>query len=152
MNAGDLIGPIGGARGTARLQFVRHLVEMLVAMVAGMFISAAIFLAVVSMTVDQALRQHPVLFVIVQAAGMTAPMVAWMRHRGHLWRPCAEMGGAMILPAGLLIGLRTAHAIDGPICGSYCALALAAMVVVMLYRRDEYGMRAAFQPAGRLGL
>jgi hypothetical protein len=90
------------------------------------------------MTLDEGLRRHAVPFTLVMAFSMTVPMVAWMRHRGHAWRICTEMAAAMVLPAVPLIGLRVAHVISGPICGSYCALSVVAMVLIMLYRRSEY--------------
>jgi hypothetical protein len=62
---------------------------MALAMMVGMIASAAVFLSAVGMTVDEALRQHAVLFVVVQAFGMTVAMVAWMRYRGQAWRSCS---------------------------------------------------------------
>src|SRR5690349_24462400 len=123
--------------------FLRHLLEMTLSMLAGMMISGAGFLSAVGMTADQALRRHAVLFVVVQAFGMTVAMVAWMRHRGHDWRSCSEMGAAMVAPAIPLILLRLVGTISGPICGAYCALGVAAMVLVMVYRRSDYGSTAA---------
>ena len=107
------LGHIGGG-GT----FVRHLLEMVAAMMVGMMASAAIFLSAVGMTADAALRRHAVLFVVVQAVGMTVAMIAWMRYRGHAWRGCSEMAAAMVVPAIPLIGLRLAGVINGPICGA----------------------------------
>jgi hypothetical protein len=131
-------GHIGGNSG-----FARHLFEMVAAMMVGMVASAAIFLTAVGMTADMAMRRHAVLFVVMQAVGMTATMTAWMRHRGHAWRGSSEMAAAMIVPALPLIGLRLAGAISGPICGTYCAFTFVAMVVVMFYRRHDYGLATA---------
>lgn len=83
--------------------FGRHLLEMAAAMMIGMVASAAIFVTALGTTVDEALRSHAVLFVVVQALGMTVAMVAWMRHRGHGWRACVEMTAAMVIPAVPLI-------------------------------------------------
>jgi hypothetical protein len=128
--------------------FFRHLVEMTLAMMVGMIVSAAVFLGAVGMTAAQAMREHAVLFVVLQALGMTVAMVAWMRHRGHRWRSCSEMGAAMVIPAIPLISLRLVGTISGPICGTYCALSIAAMVLVMLYRRSDYRGSATAIPAG----
>jgi hypothetical protein len=49
------------------------------------------------------------------------------------------MAAAMVVPAVALICLRVAGAIGGPICGVYCISTVAAMVVLMLYRRHDYG-------------
>jgi hypothetical protein len=120
-------------------RFLRHLFEMALAMMAGMMVSAAIFLSAVGMTAAQAMRGHAVLFVILQASGMTVAMVAWMRHRRQTWRSCSEMAAAMVIPAVPLICLRLLDVISGPICGVYCFATIVAMVVVMLYRRNDYG-------------
>lgn len=133
----------GGRRTSGSGGFFRHFVEMTLAMMVGMIVSAAVFLSAVGMTAAQAMRQHAVLFVVLQALGMTIAMVAWMRHRGHGWRSCSEMGAAMVVPAIPLILLRLAGTISGPICGAYCALSILAMVLVMLYRRSDYGSAAS---------
>ena len=132
-----------GGRTNGGTRFGRHLLEMVLAMMVGMLISAAVFLSIVGMTADHAMRQHAVLFVVLQAIGMTAAMVAWMRHRRHAWEGCAEMAAAMALPAVPLIALRLVDVISGPICGAYCGLTLVAMVLLMLYRRSDYGVMAA---------
>lgn len=126
-------------RGARNFHFLRHLVEMTLAMMVGMVASAAVFLATVGMTVDEALRRHAALFVLAQAFGMTVAMVVWMRHRGHGRRSCSEMAAAMVVPALVLIALRMLDVISGPICGVYCMSTLAAMVLVMLSRPSEYG-------------
>jgi cation transport ATPase len=118
--------------------FLQHLLEMTLAMVVGMMASAAIFLTPVGMTAEEALRQHAVLFVVVQALGMSAAMVGWMRYRGHAWRGCSEMAAAMVVAAVPLILLRLTGVISGPICGVYCLASVIAMVLVMLYRRGDY--------------
>jgi hypothetical protein len=129
---------LGGRRTSKSARFLRHLLEMGLAMMVGMIVSAAVFLTAVGMTVDEALRQHAVLFVVVQAFGMTVAMVAWMRHRGQEWRSCSEMAAAMVVPAVALICLRLLDVISGPICGVYCISTVVAMVLVMLYRRSGY--------------
>jgi membrane protein YdbS with pleckstrin-like domain len=119
--------------------FPRHLVEMGLAMMIGMLVSAAIFLSAIGMTAAEAMREHAVLFVVLQAIGMTVPMVAWMRHRRHTWKSSSEMAVVMAVPAIPLIGLRLLDVISGPICGLYCLATVIAMVAVMLYRRSDYG-------------
>lgn len=111
------------------------------AMMAGMMISAAIFLTAVGMTADQAMREHAVLFVVLQALGMTVAMVAWMRHRRHSWRSSSEMAAAMVVPGVPLICLRLLDVISGPICGVYCLATIVAMAAVMLHRRSDYGAK-----------
>ena len=130
--------------------FLRHLFEMALAMMAGMMVSAAIFLSAVGMTAAEAMREHAVLFVVLQAIGMTVAMVTWMRHRRHTWRSSSEMAAAMVIPAVPLICLRLLDVISGPICGVYCFTTIAAMVVVMLYRRADYGLAASASRPSRL--
>jgi len=136
-SAAQRIGPAHDRHG-----FLRHLLEMGVAMMVGMLVSATIFLSAVGMTAAEAMREHAVLFVILQAVGMTVAMVAWMRHRRHSWRSSSEMATAMIVPAVPLICLRLLDIISGPICGVYCLATIVAMVALMLYRRNDYGATA----------
>jgi uncharacterized membrane protein YhaH (DUF805 family) len=123
--------------------FGRHLLEMGLAMMIGMIVSAAIFLTAVGMTAEEAMREHAVLFVVLQALGMTVAMVAWMRRRRHTWRSSSEMALAMVIPAVPLICLRLLDIISGPICSFYCLATIVAMIALMLYRRSDYGAAAA---------
>lgn len=45
-------------------------------MIIGMMVSATIFLSAVGMTAAEPMREHAVLFVVLQAVGMTTTMVA----------------------------------------------------------------------------
>ncbi len=118
--------------------FWRHFVEMLVAMALGMFAGLTVFLVVVQMTFEEALVQHPSLILLVMGISMTVPMVAWMRHRGHGWRACGEMGAAMIVPMVPFLLLVWFGVTKSAMCGAYCALTVPAMLALMFYRRDEY--------------
>ena len=57
------------------------------------------------------------------------------------------MAAAIVVPAVALVCLRVAGIVSGPICGGYCALTVFAMVLVMLYRRSDYGGIARAAPA-----
>jgi hypothetical protein len=122
--------------------FGRHLLEMGLAMMVGMIVSAALFLTAVGMTAEEGMREHAVLFVVLQALGMSVAMVAWMRHRRHSWRSSWEMATAMVVPAVPLICLRLLDVISGPICSLYCLATIVAMVILMLHRRSIYGATA----------
>ncbi len=95
---------------TETKRFVRHYVEMVVVMFAGM--------GVLYLPAEWALNAFGSGWseladdgmLLVMAATMVIPMVAWMAWRGHSRRANAEMAGAM----------------------------LAAMLVAMLLRADEY--------------
>ena len=114
--------------------FLSHLFEMLLAMMLGMFAGGALFVAATGNSTQDAIENHAVAFV----SAMTAPMIAWMRHRNHPWNVCLEMSAAMVAPAIALCVLRIADVISGGVCGAYCGLSLVAMVGVMVYRRDYY--------------
>jgi hypothetical protein len=130
-----------GRHSSPLLHFARHLLEMIVSMMIGMFVGAAIFLtATGGLTPVQGMTRYPVLFVLVMAFAMTAPMIAWMRFRGHGARSCYEMTASMALPAVLLICLYWLGVISAPICGAYCGLSFVAMIVLMVYRRSDYAM------------
>lgn len=121
-----------------RSGFWRHFAEMIVAMAVGMLVGVAIFLTVVGMTFDEALVQLPTATLIVVAFSMTVPMVAWMRHRGHGWRDCSEMGAAMVIPVIPFLCLVWFGVTESAQCAGYCALSVVAMLTLMLYRRSRY--------------
>jgi multisubunit Na+/H+ antiporter MnhG subunit len=63
-------------------QFIRHYVEMVVAMMAGMFVlggAFALLLAAFGVDVGSWSSDKPELLLLGLAFTMTAPMVAWMR-------------------------------------------------------------------------
>jgi len=136
----DLALPPKGSHKGHRSRFWRHFLEMILAMVVGMIAAAAIFLTIVRVTWKEALIQYPVQSLLVVAAGMTVPMVAWMRHRGHGWRSCSEMAAAMVLPVFPFLCLVWFQATESAQCGAYCISTILAMLAVMLYRRSEYAM------------
>jgi hypothetical protein len=83
--------------------------------------------------------RHAAVVALVMAFDMTVPMVWWMRHRGHDWARGAEMAGAMFVPTLFLIGLLQLGAVSGDsLIGLEHALMLPAMLVVMVWRLDEY--------------
>jgi hypothetical protein len=134
--------PHAGHRGG----FPRHLLEMTAVMVPGMVLGGAVFTvgaglaAGGSLTWEEARLRYPEACLLTIGLVMSAPMVAWMRHRGHAWQRGGEMTAAMLVPALALIGLLWLHGIGkDPLCGVYCLVMLPAMVAAMLLRRDEYG-------------
>jgi hypothetical protein len=112
--------------------FVRHYVEMVIAMFVGMGVlgaPAAVLLDIESDTLQ----------LLNMAVYMTAGMVAWMRYRGHDWLPTAEMSAAMFVPTFAAIGLMWNGAIDFPLAMTLEHVVMfPAMLVAMLLRRDEY--------------
>lgn len=114
--------------------FLRHYVEMVTAMLLGM---GALGL-VNAIGLD--LPDNTTVELLEMAVWMTVPMVAWMRHRGHDWRPCVEMAAAMVVPAVGALALHWTGAVDD----GHALLMLEhtvmfpAMLVPMLLRLDEY--------------
>jgi hypothetical protein len=85
----------------------------------------------------------------LMGAFMAAPMVAWMRHRGHPWSDGGEMTGAMVVPMlALALPVELGVEVPGLTEGSLMTLShvamIGGMVALMLYRLDRYthGARA----------
>jgi hypothetical protein len=123
---------------TPAAHFIRHYLEMVIAMLLGMAVLGAPgFLALEAAGVDS---DAAGVLLFGMAISMTVPMVAWMRHRGHGWGPSMEMTAAMIVPTiGALVlyeagTLGDAHAA----MGIQHVVMFPAMLGVMLLRRGEY--------------
>src|SRR3954471_17508111 len=84
-------------------RFAPHLGEM----VAGMAV-----LALPAGAALGAMGDPPALWLVAMATSMTAPMVAWMRHRGHGARATAEMAASMVIPAVAPLGLLAAGIVE----------------------------------------
>jgi predicted anti-sigma-YlaC factor YlaD len=119
-------------------RFTFHYLEMVVVMLLGMLVlggAATVALGAAGVEVDKLELE-----LLGMAVTMTAPMVAWMRHRGHRWTPTIEMGAAMVLPTFAAIGLLWAGIMRDP--GGLMALEHTAMFTgmfaVMLARAGEY--------------
>jgi hypothetical protein len=129
-------------RGSPTRNFLRHYGEMLVAMFLGMFVlggAGALLLIIVGVDSEWD-SEAPELLLVAMAFTMTVPMVAWMRYRGHGWRPASEMAAAMFAPSVAAIVLLWAALVedtDALLTIQHVAM-LAAMLAVMLLRRDEY--------------
>jgi flagellar biosynthetic protein FliP len=115
--------------------FVRHYLEMVVAMLLGM---AALGIA---QALGLDLGDDTTVELVEMCVWMTVPMVAWMRYRhGHSWRVCNEMAAAMVIPTIGALVLHWAGAVDD----GHALLMLEhtvmfpAMLVPMLLRRDGY--------------
>ena len=117
----------------ATWRFVRHYLEMVAAMMAGM---AA--LAASRPVVD--LPDGTAVELVEMALWMTVPMVAWMRFRGHAWRVCNEMAAAMLLPAAAALVLLATGVVDDShvLVMLEHSVMFPAMLVAMVLRRDEY--------------
>ena len=85
------------------------------------------------------LMHNPYTGALIMATNMTVAMSAWMKVRGHRWRPIAEMGVAMYVPFLLLFVPLGLELIDsGALMLWGHLLMLPAMAVAMLLRPKEY--------------
>ena len=128
---------VAGAR-----HFARHFGEMFLAMMVGMMalagVDAAVF-AAAGTSIPGVKDAAPEVWGLLMALNMTVGMTVWMRHRRHSWPMCAEMAGAMFLPAVGGIVLFWCAVIHGEAIGGVTMAGMApAMVAVMLLRRTEY--------------
>jgi hypothetical protein len=124
--------------------FVRHYLEMCIAMCVGIAIGDVIYVAVAGAAgFADPFGQLPVLSLVVVTFSMTAPMVAWMRFRGMDWWLVNEMTASMVvlailILAGGLLGLVPM----GELARVEHLLMMPAMLVPMLLRVDEYTGRS----------
>jgi hypothetical protein len=120
-------------------QFVRHYLEMVVAMVVGMVALGPLWTLALDAARTPAVLDRPELNALVMATNMTVAMSAWMRYRGHGWRATAEMAAAMYVPFLVLFPPLWLGVIDsGTMVVAGHVLMLAAMAGVMLLRPHEY--------------
>ena len=120
-------------------RFTRHLLEMVLAMMVGMAV-LAVALAVLGEPPGYA---NLLVRYGLMGAFMAAPMVGWMRYRGHHWSDGLEMMAAMLMPTfALVVPVELGVAVPGLLEDSLMALShvamIGGMVVLMLYRRDRY--------------
>ena len=120
-------------------RFTRHLLEMVLAMMVGMAVLGG---ALATLGEPPGYAN---LFVRygVMGAFMAAPMVAWMRYRGHSWRDGGEMTAAMLAPMLAPVALvQLDVAVPGLSEQSLPLLSHVAMIggmaLLMLYRLDRY--------------
>ena len=122
------------ARGHRARLFALHYLEMVLAMLAGMFV-----LGWLEGLVWPGPGLRAEIEVLIMATNMSVGMAAWMRVRGHSWRGIAEMSASMYAPFAVLLvpfwaGVLGEHALMtwGHV------LMLPAMALVMVLRPDEH--------------
>jgi hypothetical protein len=124
-------------------QFVRHYVEMVVAMFAGMAVLGVPIgwaLGAVGSSWSDLTNRAPSLMLLGMAITMTVPMVAWMRYRGHSRRANVEMSASMLVPTFALMALELTGIVEdvGALLVIEHVAMLAGMLGVMLARPAEY--------------
>ena len=125
--------------------FIRHYIEMLVAMFLGMAVlgtPALLALGAAGVSSAELRADAPALLLLGMGITMTVPMVAWMRHRGHSWGPSNEMAASMLIPTAGVIALLGAGLVAdvGTLLAIEHVVMLPSMLVAMLLRRDEYAV------------
>jgi hypothetical protein len=122
--------------------FVRHYLEMVIAMFAGMAVlgvPAGWAMSAVDTSWSELHTEAPALMLFGMAVTMTVPMVGWMRYRGHGWRANAEMSASMLVPTAAAIGVLQAGLLDiGVLLHVEHVVMLLAMLGAMLVRPAEY--------------
>ena len=147
MTTSTITRRVPGLRGPTG-HFIRHYVEMLIAMFLGMFVlgtPAVAALSAVGMSWAELRADAPTLLLLGMATTMTVPMVGWMRYRRHGWRPSMEMAASMFVPTFAVLALLWTGVvadIDTLLVIEHVAM-LPSMLAAMLLRRDEYSGHAA---------
>ena len=135
----DVMNDVPGHSRVERRLVLRHSLEMVGAMIAGMVVLGALVSLFCSLSGHSSLLQHPGAGAPVMVTDMTVGMSLWMRYRGHSWAATGEMATAMYAPlAILLVPFWTGALSGGALLGISHVLMLPAMVVAMLHRRGEY--------------
>ena len=130
----------------ATKRFIRHYVEMVIAMFAGMIVlgmPAEAGLRATGTSSHEMYTDAPALGLLGMAIIMTVPMVDWMAYRGHGRRPNAEMAASMFLPTFAAIGLFWTDVVTdvGVLLVAEHVAMLLSMLAAMLLRRAEYSGR-----------
>jgi len=126
--------------------FLWHLLQMVLAMAAGMAVYVALVHLMLTSDGYHAMQiEHPFLSYSEMAVFMTVPMIALMRRHGYSWRLCAEMGAAMLVPPAAFVALMqfgVAASLPPLSAQTLSAWTHGAMLLGMLgaalYRRAEY--------------
>ena len=120
-------------------KFALHFAEMVVAMAIGMVALHPVWMVVLDALGAGELMDNPYAGALIMATNMTVAMSAWMKIRGHRWRPIAEMGAAMYLPfVALFVPLALGLISEGALMLWGHVLMLPAMAAAMLLRPSEY--------------
>jgi hypothetical protein len=119
--------------------FTLHVIEMLVAMFAGMVVLGGVVEGALAVAGASLMDAPAAVAATVMAFNMTAPMVWWMHHRGHPARHNVEMAASMIVPTVIVIVLHWLGAVSTHgVMAVQHAVMIPAMVGVMLWRYEHY--------------
>lgn len=126
---------------TKVVSFLSHLIQMIVAMEAGMAVYHLLLGTLLAQTGYAALtKAYPLFGYWMMVVSMTLPMIGLMRFQRSSWRHCLEMTAAMVAPSAALTLLVLVGSISfGLLSGAGDPAMYLAMAAYMLYRRDEHG-------------
>ena len=130
--------------------FIRHYVEMVVAMFAGMAVLGLPFgwlLGAAGSSWQELTDTAPALMFLAMATTMTVPMIGWMAYRGHSRRAnarCRRRCSGRPSPSSALLGAGVVTDIGVLLVIEHVAM-LAGMLAVML-RPAEYTHHHAHAP------
>jgi hypothetical protein len=127
--------------------FLRHYVEMCVAMCIGVAVTSFLLRAVADARGADLRQEWPLISLLAISIGITLPMAAWMRFRGMAWRPILEMSVAGIV-AVMVVAWFGIISASGVKVGTVCGVACVAMFGAMLFRLDMYTGRSGHQHHG----
>jgi|SRR4051794_5748424 len=141
--SGALSTDVGAAVVSARKpigHFALHFVEMCVPMCVGFAIGDLVYFWLASLLgYSKPFAELPELSVLVVTFSMTAPMTAWMLHRGMPRRPTAEMSAAMPILAIVLLGFGWLGIVPmGNLALLEHGLMMPIMLIPMLLRLNLY--------------
>ena len=120
--------------------FIWHLLEMCLAMcIGGVPLIVLFFIGAAKIGYPDLIEQSPELSVLVIGFILSLPMLAWMRFRGHEWRPTLEMASTTIVLGSLLVGLVWLGVLaKSSLLEWMRTLACPAMLIPMFFRLDIY--------------
>jgi hypothetical protein len=119
--------------------FVRHYVEMVVAMALGMGLLHPVWMLATHGAADDAAVRSTEVMVLVMATSMALPMAAWMWHHKHGWAAVARMSALMYLGLALPMPLLWADLTSrGGVLAAGHVLMLVLMLAEMLAHGEEY--------------
>lgn len=124
-------------------RFTLHYLEMIAVMFAGMgILGGALLLAAAGLGFGPSEIEDgaPAVFLAGMGFSMTAPMVWWMRFRGHTWPANRAMAASMIAPTLAVIALLAVGALTdlSELLGIQHIAMFPAMLTAMLLHRGEY--------------
>jgi hypothetical protein len=148
---GNEMSQTAASKTTSIRAFARHYAEMVIAMFAGMFglgLPLEGVLQLLGTSTSELGVSAPALVLLGMGTIMTVPMVAWMRYRGHTWRPSIEMAASMFVPTFAVVGLMAggASGFGAALMIEHVAM-FPSMLAVMLLRWSEYATPHADQVA-----